>query len=473
MESERAIGSAPKTVGRYAVHEEIASGGMATVHFGRLLGPVGFSRTVAIKRLHPQLAKDPDFAAMFLDEARLAARIHHPNVVQTLDVVALEGELFLVLEYVQGESLAKLIRASRTAKQTIPLPIVSAILCGALQGLHAAHDATNEQGEPLHLVHRDVSPQNLLVGADGVTRVLDFGVAKAVGRIHTTGDGQLKGKIPYMAPEQVVNSSVDRRTDVFAAGSVLWETLTLQRLFTADNEAAVLAAVLDRPVSPPSSVAAYVPPELDGICMRALDRDPEKRFKDAWEFALALEACVVPATTARVSEWVKSLAGQILSKRAETVARIESSGSGLKSSPPPESEVPHSQVSSISVSSPRTEGRPVRLGYLALMVGVLVVALGAITLWRNAKVPEESHAAASGSVISAPLPPVPSTSTATVASTFDAPVVSSVVSASPVRPRAAAPQPSAARPHPSAAVQCEPPYTIDSAGHRQYKPECL
>src|SRR5450432_3116813 len=184
-----------RVIGRYALYGKLAAGGMATVHFGRLLGPAGFSRTVAIKRLHPQFAKDPEFVAMFLDEARLAARIHHPNVIATLDVVALEGELFLVLEYVQGESFASLLRAARDRRTPVPLPVVSAVMTGVLHGLHAAHEAKNERGEPLRLVHRDVSPHNVLVGADGVPRVLDFGIAKAAGRLQTTREGHLKGKL--------------------------------------------------------------------------------------------------------------------------------------------------------------------------------------------------------------------------------------------------------------------------------------
>jgi serine/threonine protein kinase len=154
-----------RVVGRYAIFDEIASGGMAAVYFGRLLGPAGFSRTVAIKRLHSEFAKDPDFVAMLLDEARVAARIRHPNVVSTLDVVFDGGELFLVMDYVEGESLSRIRRASH--EKLIPISVVSAILTGILQGLHAAHEATSEGGQPLVLVHRDVSPQNILVGIEG------------------------------------------------------------------------------------------------------------------------------------------------------------------------------------------------------------------------------------------------------------------------------------------------------------------
>src|SRR5689334_7609894 len=209
---------------------------MATVHFGRLIGPVGFSRTVAIKRLHPQFAKDPEFVSMFLDEARIAARVRHPNVVPTLDVVATEGEMFLVMDYVQGESLSRLTRGLRARDSRIPPDIAVTILAGALHGLHAAHEAKDEQGQPLEIVHRDVSPQNILIGTDGVPRVLDFGVAKAAGRLQTTREGQIKGKISYMAPEQLHGGRVTRQTDIYAAAVLLWETLTGQRLYEGDNE---------------------------------------------------------------------------------------------------------------------------------------------------------------------------------------------------------------------------------------------
>src|SRR4051794_29784074 len=191
----------PLHVGRYALYGEIASGGMATVHFGRLLGPVGFSRTVAVKRLHAHLAKDPEFVSMFLDEARLAARVRHPNVVPTLDVVAAQGELFLVMEYVQGESFARLLHVTKSNGQRIPRDIVCAVLASVLHGLHAAHEAKSERGEALGIVHRDVSPQNILVGVDGIARVLDFGIAKAAGRAQVTREGQVRGKMAYIAPE--------------------------------------------------------------------------------------------------------------------------------------------------------------------------------------------------------------------------------------------------------------------------------
>jgi serine/threonine protein kinase len=310
-------------VGRYALYAEIASGGMATVHFGRLIGPVGFSRTVAIKRLHPQFAKDAEFVTMFLDEARIAARIRHPNVVGTLDVVATESELFLVMDYVQGESLSRLARGRR-----VPARVAISILCGALHGLHAAHEAKSEQGEPLHIVHRDISPQNILVGVDGIARVLDFGIAKARGRAHTTRDGNIRGKLPYMAPEQF-QGSADRRTDIYAMTIVAWEILTGQPLFIGQDEAETMGKVLLRNVPPPSSIAPELPRDLDEVLLRGLSTDPDARYETAREMAMALEERAYFASPSEVGEWVATAAGSALAKRGARIAEIESSSSSL------------------------------------------------------------------------------------------------------------------------------------------------
>jgi eukaryotic-like serine/threonine-protein kinase len=309
-------------LGRYSVFAELASGGMATVYLGRMSGPVGFGRTVAIKRLHPHLARDPEFVSMFLDEARLAARVQHPNVVPTLDVVTTDNELFLVLEYVKGESLGGLVRASRAEGRSIPVPVVTSIAVGLLNGLHAAHEAKDEHGAPLAIVHRDVSPQNVLVGADGIARVLDFGVAKASTRLQTTRDGQIKGKIAYMAPEQIAGNAT-RRSDVYSAGVVLWEALALQRLFVGENEAALLKAVIMPNIQAPSAFNPDVGPELDRIVMKALSMNPEDRFATAHEMAEALDHCMRPASANQVAAWLESLAGAQLKARTALVAEIE------------------------------------------------------------------------------------------------------------------------------------------------------
>jgi eukaryotic-like serine/threonine-protein kinase len=228
---------APRAIGRYWIYDEIAAGGMATVHLGRLVGPASFTRTVAIKKLHPQFAKDEEFSSMFLDEARIAARIRHPNALTALDVVAAQGELYIVMDYIHGESLSKLLRGG-----PVPLGIASAIVTQALLGLHAAHEAVDDRGEPLGIVHRDISPQNVLVGVDGVARVVDFGIAKAASQVHTTQAGKIKGKLSYMSPQQVQSEEIDRRADIFAAGILLWEAVVGRKLL-ARGDATIARAV--------------------------------------------------------------------------------------------------------------------------------------------------------------------------------------------------------------------------------------
>jgi serine/threonine protein kinase len=310
-------------LGRYALYEKIASGGMASVHIGRLLGPVGFTRTVAIKRMHPQFAGDPEFVSMFLDEARLAARVRHPNVVPTLDVVAMSGELFLVMEYVQGESLHRLSRAAAARGERIPTEMVVTMMVGALHGLHAAHEAKNDRGEPLGIVHRDVTPHNVLVGTDGVARVLDFGVAKAAGRVATTREGHLKGKMAYMSPEQV-RGSVTRATDVYAAAVVLWEMLTGRRLFEGDNDVQVLEKVLRGCDVPPSKHVPGLPAALDAATMRGLNPDPAARFATAREMARCLEDAVQLVAASKIGDWVEAAAEESLHERSAKIALIES-----------------------------------------------------------------------------------------------------------------------------------------------------
>jgi serine/threonine-protein kinase len=349
------MSEAPHIIGRYALYGKIASGGMATVHLGSLLGPVGFSRTVAIKRMHPQLIEESEFVSMFLDEARLAARIRHPNVVPTLDVVATEAELFLVMEYIHGDTLARLLRRMAAERRTAPLPIVAAIFSGVLHGLHAAHEAKNERGEPLRIVHRDVSPQNIIVGTDGVPRVLDFGVAKATGRLQTTVVGQLKGKIAYMAPEQVQGKGATRQTDIYAVSAVLWEALVGTRLFKDDKDAAMLQRVLDGEVLPPSVHSSAVSAEVDALVMRGLDRDPGKRFGTAREMAAAIEAALPLAIPVQVGEWVEATAGAMLVSQAARVAEIETGHSDATAAPPAAVVAPPPEAAQAPAAEPASD----------------------------------------------------------------------------------------------------------------------
>ena len=321
-----------RVVGRYALYQPIASGGSATVFLGRLLGPVGFSRTVAVKRLHPEHVGNREFVASFLDEARLVARVRHPNVVPTVDVVASGGEVFLVMEYVHGESLSKLVRFANEQGRPIPVSIVVAIMSGALQGLEAAHTAKSERGAPLQIVHRDVSPQNILVGADGQARILDFGIARAIDRLQTTQVGQVKGKVAYMSPEQLHGQPLGPPTDVYAAAVVTWEALTGRRLFRGASDGRLVVAIQEAPLQRPSDAVREVGDELraravaplDDIIMRALSRNQADRWQSAREFARALESAVSPASTAQVSDWMGPVAATVLAERAALVAEIES-----------------------------------------------------------------------------------------------------------------------------------------------------
>jgi serine/threonine-protein kinase len=212
----RSLTASPdRDLGQYAIWGTLARGGMATVYLAERRGALGFRRFVALKRLHAELVRDSEFVAMFIDEARLAARIHHPNVVPIIDVASADGELLLVMEYVEGASLAMLQEACVARGTPIPLAICARLALDVLHGLHAAHEAKDEQARPLGIIHRDISPQNILVGTDGVARVIDFGVAKAAGRKQVTTEGQLKGKLAYMAPEQILGQNVTPSADVF------------------------------------------------------------------------------------------------------------------------------------------------------------------------------------------------------------------------------------------------------------------
>ena len=329
--------------GRYETLGVIASGGMATVHLGRALGAGGFERLVAIKTMHPHLAEEPEFVAMFLDEARLAARIRHPNVVGTIDVQQDEVGVFLVMEYVEGPSLMQIQRAlKKEGGQKLPLDIVLRVFLDALAGLHAAHELTGAGGMPLNLVHRDVSPQNILVGVDGIARLTDFGVARAEARLQSTSSGQLKGKLGYMAPEQLRHETVDRRADIYAAGVLLWELLTGAKLISGDNEAQILVKNMAGDHLPPRAVNPAVPAPLDAACMRALQVLREERYATAAEFAEAIDEAVVSsgatiASPRAVAALVKGLGAHASPSDllAGTSARPSLAPRPLETTPPP------------------------------------------------------------------------------------------------------------------------------------------
>jgi eukaryotic-like serine/threonine-protein kinase len=309
-----------RVLGRYLFYAPIASGGMATVYLGRMAGPKGFSRIIAIKQLHARFVHDTDFVTMFLDEAQVIGRIHHSNVVAPIDVVEADGELCIVMEYVHGEALGRLMRLSR--QEGIPLRVTAAIMVQTLLGLHAAHEVTDGDGQSLSIVHRDVSPQNILVGDDGIARVVDFGIAKVAHHARHSDPGKLKGKLGYMAPEQLSGGEIDRRCDIFAAGIILWELLTGKKLLSADNPLDALRRMSRFEPTPPSSVVTSLSPELDAVALRALSIDPNDRFRSAHDMARALSSVCPPAGAIEVAEWVTRLVGETLSTRAQWIADL-------------------------------------------------------------------------------------------------------------------------------------------------------
>ena len=318
--------TAPQRIGgRYVLRDRIGSGGMATVYLGYDERAIGGERIVAIKRMHPWLVREPDLVAMLLDEGRVVSHVAHPNVVALREIVVEEKELFLVLEHVQGEPLSALVKTlkERGDGARIPAPMTCALVRDLLRGLHAAHEAKDEKGRPLGIVHRDVSPQNVLVGLDGKAHLLDFGVAKAAGRSQSTRNGAVKGKLAYMAPEQLRAGLVTRRSDVYAASIVFWELLAGRRIFGAEPQAHVVLGRMKEAFEAPSIAAPGSPPSLDAIVLRGLAHDPQERYGSAAEMADAIEGaerCAAPGT---VAAWLRSVAGPSLAVRARMLAGLE------------------------------------------------------------------------------------------------------------------------------------------------------
>jgi serine/threonine protein kinase len=508
-----------RRLGRYSLHDKIGAGGMATVHLGRLVGEGGFSRVVAIKCMASHLAEDPEFRAMFLDEARLAARVRHPNVVSTIDVGTSDDDgMFLVMEYVPGESLAALARKTGERGVRLPIGIAVRILVDTLSGLHAAHTATDELGAPLAIVHRDVSPQNILVATDGLARVLDFGIAKAAGRSYATRNGEVKGKFRYMAPEQVKDRPVNAQSDVYSASVVLWEMLTGERLFAGSNDAAIVARVLEGVVPPPSKLAPDVPNELDWIVRRGLQRDPAERFASALEMAEALETIGHPATARQVGRWVEETAGDVIERRREQIARMNGAGGaaehpqiagltpgglvlpgpkGIAPEPNTQTSTSTLEANAVdallpSVESPAGVGRDAggssgRLRRFALAgslgIGLATVAfvVTSARMRASSAIQLESKtepAASAWPAVEAPAAPASGETTALALPSMDPAAAASVAptpSAPPGTPRGGAShgqgrghtKPGAAKP------SCNPPYFQDPSGIRRVKPECL
>jgi serine/threonine-protein kinase len=279
----------PARVGRYDVLAPLGVGGMASVYLARSRGSAGFERLAAVKVLHRGMCADQDFVEMFMDEARVAARLHHPNATAIIDLGAEGPQLYMVMEYVQGDTLHAVQFGASTRAEPIPLGVALRIVLDALAGLDAAHELRGADGRSLQLIHRDVTPHNVLIGVDGAARLADFGIARAASRTGITHVGVVKGKVPFMAPEHLRGLPLDRRADIFSMGVTLWETMSLRRCFP-HREGAPFARLGPERYEPLADVAPHVPAALDVICSRALAADPADRFPTAAAFAEAIEA---------------------------------------------------------------------------------------------------------------------------------------------------------------------------------------
>lgn len=506
--SDESIGnrSKPIVLGRYVLCDVIGGGGMAKVHVGRILGAAGFSRVVAIKRLHASHAADPRVAAMMVDEARLVSRIRHPNVVPTLDVVAMGHELLLVMEYVHGLALSDVARLASTRRERLPPAIVSRIIADTLAGLEAAHDATSERGKPLRIVHRDVSPQNVLVGTDGIARIADFGIAKAEGKLAMTQAGQIKGKLAYMAPEQILTTELDHRADVYAVGIMLWELLTGRRLFAERRPQDILRirrTGLVEPFEPPSTHVKGISAALDAVVMRALEPSAERRFASASDMASALEAALAPATPKEVGAYVAELGRNVLGDRSRVVAAVEqaselnagdapitipdqraaAAADDVRPARPPIASDPTGSLELLGPApppprpslAPPIEPTPARASQVdapsrrtrawIIAVPFAFIAGGAV-LW----------------VATRPRPPAATPPSASAVSTASAPPSAPPPASTNAEPPVAQPPPTPPAPSASASARrrtkpaapnCDPPYRIDENGIRILRRECL
>jgi serine/threonine-protein kinase len=376
---------------------------MATIHLGRWIGAGGFQRTVAVKALHPVLGADKGFRDMFFDEARLAARIRHPNVVGIVDVIDDDGELYIVMEYVEGVTLAQLAGEARRLKKVIPPGIVKRIMCGVLAGLHAAHVARDEHGTPLGVIHRDVSPDNIVIGADGYARLIDFGIARALGRYAATQAGWVKGKPSYLAPEQVKGETLDHRTDIWGTSVVLWQALTGKRLFRGSSPAEIVHKILMQPITPVSALRSGIGTDLDTVVLKGLARDRRARWASAAQMAEALEATGGMASHRATGAWVEAVAAERIEKARALVAVVESTAlsddvDARVSAAPPEARVSltleepnfhdepsRTQLTSHADTTQSIETARAPRSALAIAVTALLIAvIAAGTAWRYA-----------------------------------------------------------------------------------------
>jgi serine/threonine protein kinase len=338
-----------ETYGSYQLIKRLATGGMAQIYLARQKGLEGFEKLLVVKRILPHLAENADFVRMFLDEARIAARLNHPNIVQIFNLGAQDDSYFIAMEYIHGEDVRRVWKRSEQKGTPMPIQLVCRVIMEACNGLDYAHKKTDQNGKPLGIVHRDVSPQNILVTFEGGVKVVDFGIAKAADQAVVTRSGVLKGKYSYMSPEQALGKKLDQRSDIFALGVVLYELLTGTRLFKRANDIQTLNAVTECVVPPPSEVDEDIPKDLDPIVLKALGKEPEQRYDEAIQLQMALEEWLLkhqlPSSSAHLAAFMQELyaerlaeekaAGQVLVEELDSLSKKNEEESPPSAPPPP------------------------------------------------------------------------------------------------------------------------------------------
>ncbi len=323
--------------GKYVLLNRIAVGGMAEIFLARQEGLEGFEKTICIKRIRPHLSSQPNFVRMFLNEAKLAAQLNHPNIVQIYDLGRINESYFIAMEYISGRDMSRII--PKGEKKEIPFPMIYAlkIASNCLEGLYYAHTKTDAYGNPLNIVHRDITPENVLVGFNGTVKIVDFGIAKASTQLEQTRAGEIKGKLSYMSPEQAMGQQLDARSDIFALGAVLYEWITGYKLFTGENEMAILKSIIDGKIYPPSYFKEDVPEAVEKILMKALAKDREDRYQSAWEMQFDVDTFVAASqftpSNIHLANFLKQIFDdemqrelELLKKSADVVVDDKSSG---------------------------------------------------------------------------------------------------------------------------------------------------
>jgi serine/threonine protein kinase len=360
-----------ETYGDYQLVKKLATGGMASIYLARQKGFEGFEKLLVVKRILPHLAENDEFIKMFLDEARIAARLNHPNIVQIFNLGALQDSYFIAMEYIHGDDMRRVWKRSDQLGKPIPIPLVCRIIMDAAAGLDYAHARTDSSGKPLGIVHRDISPQNILVSFEGGVKVVDFGIAKAADQATVTKSGVLKGKYSYMSPEQASGAKIDHKSDIFALGIVLYELLTATRLFKRPSDLKTLSAVTECDIAPPSAVNARIPKDLDPVVMKALTRSRDERYASAGAMHAAIEAWLVHnrllSSSVHLAAFMKGLYADRLEREAQEgrvlVEEVDPSRNPEDVAPPPppkavatRSSAPQKATPSARPESPAARG---------------------------------------------------------------------------------------------------------------------